>query len=92
MVAGMRAEIPYRSSGEGPWSQVSNSDLTRSKQQIALIHRLSVLGMALFCIAVLANNLVDPDLWGHEKYGRDLIIDRRLPETATHTYTAFTHR
>ena len=31
---------------------------------------------------------VDPDLWGHVKYGQEVIADGCLPETATHTYTA----
>jgi hypothetical protein len=33
-------------------------------------------------------NVVDPDLWGHVKYGDDLLAGGRLPLTATHTFTA----
>ena len=30
----------------------------------------------------------DPDLWGHVRYGQDVLASGRLPATATYTYTA----
>ncbi|MCA9259894.1 MAG: hypothetical protein KDA61_11870 [Planctomycetales bacterium] len=47
--------------------------------------------LVLACAYPFALNLVDPDLWGHVKYGRDWIADGQLPHTATHTYTAPDH-
>jgi hypothetical protein len=40
---------------------------------------------------MLAFNLVDPDLWGHIRYGQDWIAAGELPRTATHTFTAIGH-
>jgi len=34
---------------------------------------------------------VDPDLWGHVRYGQDALAASALPATATHTYTAVGH-
>jgi hypothetical protein len=42
----------------------------------------------LSCALALTLNLVDPDLWGHVRYGQDWIASGKLPRTATHTYTA----
>ena len=50
-----------------------------------------VLALALGCASPLALNLVDPDLWGHVRYGEDWLSDGQLPSTATHTFTAVDH-
>ena len=47
--------------------------------------------LGLACASTLAMNLVDPDLWGHVRYGQDWLADGQLPETATHTFTAPDH-
>ena len=47
--------------------------------------------MVLSCAVALSLNLVDPDLWGHVKYGQDWLADGQLPRTATHTFTASEH-
>ncbi|MCC6494536.1 MAG: hypothetical protein IT424_16115 [Pirellulales bacterium] len=44
--------------------------------------------VALACAIPLSLNLVDPDLWGHVRYGQDWIAAGQMPRTATHTYTA----
>lgn len=44
----------------------------------------------LAAAVAVSPNAVDPDLWGHVRYGRDLLRDG-LPETATYTYTAVGH-
>jgi hypothetical protein len=36
-------------------------------------------------------NSADPDLWGHVRYGQDVLAAGHLPRTATHTYTAPDH-
>src|SRR6266404_3697483 len=44
------------------------------------------------CLMVLSiSHGVDPDLWGHVRYGQDALAARALPATATHTYTAVGH-
>src|SRR2546425_9606597 len=50
---------------------------------------------ALLVAPLLAGGLVfatidraDPDLWGHVRYGQDVLASGRLPATATYTYTA----
>lgn len=47
--------------------------------------------LVLSCATPVALNLVDPDLWGHVKYGQDWLADGKLHRTATHTYTAVGH-
>jgi hypothetical protein len=50
--------------------------------------RLLVVG----CLLVLSmSHQVDPDLWGHVRYGQDVLAAHALPSTATHTYTADGH-
>jgi hypothetical protein len=58
-------------------------------------YRLLVIGvvalLALACAYPFSLNLVDPDLWGHVRYGQDWLEAGELPRTATHTYTAIGH-
>ncbi|MDC0934920.1 hypothetical protein OAS39_01445 [Pirellulales bacterium] len=55
-------------------------------------YRLMKIGVvaliALTCAVPVALNLVDPDLWGHVRYGQDWLTDGHFHRTATHTYTA----
>jgi hypothetical protein len=44
--------------------------------------------LALGCAIPFSLNLVDPDLWGHVRYGQDWIAAGAMPRTATHTFTA----
>jgi hypothetical protein len=44
--------------------------------------------LALACAFPFTLNLVDPDLWGHVRYGQDWLAAGEMPRTATHTYTA----
>ena len=48
----------------------------------------TILALALGCAIPLALNLVDPDLWGHVRYGQDWLAEGSLPRTASHTFTA----
>jgi hypothetical protein len=57
-------------------------------REVRLIEGLATVALALACAWPLAFNLVDPDLWGHVRYGQDWIAAGELPRTATHTYTA----
>lgn len=50
-----------------------------------------LLALVLASATPLALNLVDPDLWGHVRYGQDWLAEGQLPRTATHTFTAVGH-
>ncbi len=56
------------------------------------LKRLVLVALAVSCAVSLSMNLADPDLWGHVRYGEDLLAEGSLPETATHTFTARDHR
>jgi hypothetical protein len=59
--------------------------------RVSVIGVLTIAACALGCAWMLAFNLVDPDLWGHIRYGQDWIAAGELPRTATHTFTAIGH-
>jgi hypothetical protein len=44
--------------------------------------------IVLSCAVALSLNLVDPDLWGHIRYGQDWLAEGQLPRSASHTFTA----
>lgn len=44
---------------------------------------------SLFC---LANNIADPDLWGHVQFGRDVIETGTIQPTTTYSFTANGYR
>jgi hypothetical protein len=50
-----------------------------------LVRLLLLLVGALFLSIV---SRADPDLWGHVRYGQDVLAEGRLPATATYTFTA----
>jgi len=41
---------------------------------------------AVFC---LTNNVADPDLWGHIRFGSDIIEKGEIPRTDSYSYTAY---
>ncbi|MCG8449529.1 MAG: hypothetical protein MI725_08120 [Pirellulales bacterium] len=65
--------------------------LTRALGEYRWLQGATVVAIALSCATPLALNLVDPDLWGHVRYGQDWLAAGELPRTATHTYTATNH-
>ncbi len=69
-----------------PSEETSATDMTR--REMWLMERVAVLALTLACAWPLAFNLVDPDLWGHVRYGQDWLAGGELPRTATHTFTA----
>ena len=66
----------------------SHADLLRAKKEYRWLKWATVIAMALGCATPLALNLVDPDLWGHVRYGQDWLEEGELPLTASHTFTA----
>lgn len=60
-------------------------------REMQLLHGATLVVLALVCAWPLSFNLVDPDLWGHVRYGQDWIAEGMLSRTATHTYTAIGH-
>lgn len=65
---------------------VADHDLAR--REYRTLKWVTVSAMALTCATYLSLNLVDPDLWGHVRYGQDWLAEGSLPRTASHTYTA----
>lgn len=39
-------------------------------------------------LAAVGPNNADPDIWGHVRYGQEVLATGQLPRTATHTFTA----
>jgi hypothetical protein len=58
------------------------------RRELRLLRWCAVLALVLACAWPLSFNLVDPDLWGHVRYGQDWLTAGELPRTATHTFTA----
>src|SRR5207245_937605 len=54
----------------------------------ALLVALLLAGVLVFATIDRA----DPDLWGHVRYGQDVLASGHLPATATYTYTATSQR
>jgi hypothetical protein len=64
------------------------SFVEEARRQYRLL-KIGVLALlALACAHSFSLNLVDPDLWGHVRYGQEWIAEGTLPRTATHTFTA----
>ena len=47
--------------------------------------------LAASALILSAGNVADPDLWGHVRFGQDLLAARGVPATCTHTFTASDH-
>src|SRR5688572_3382912 len=76
-----------------PMSDIANNlppallaEAARKHYRLLKIGVLSLLALA--CAFPFTLNLVDPDLWGHIRYGQDWLAAGEMPRTATHTYTA----
>jgi hypothetical protein len=54
------------------------------RDMVALLLLASVLTLSM-------GDSADPDLWGHVRYGQDVLATGTLPATATHTFTAAGH-
>jgi hypothetical protein len=72
------------------------AEKTRARSDVRVIRSsvirvLAIATLALGCAWMLSLNLVDPDLWGHIRYGQDWLAAGELPRTATHTFTAVDH-
>ncbi len=63
-------------------------DEASSLKQYTFFRRCAIATLILSCGVALTLNLADPDLWGHVKYGQELLGSGKLPVTSTHTYTA----
>lgn len=80
-----------------PQSSSSQSDRTLKNQCPAgriltsASHWLLFAALLASCFAV-SIDLVDPDLWGHVQYGRDVLSSGQIAPTATYTFTAEGYR
>lgn len=59
-----------------------------ARREYLTLKRATIVALALACAIPLSLNLVDPDLWGHVRYGQDWFAEGELPRTASHTFTA----
>lgn len=59
-----------------------------ARRQYRWLKSATIVALALGCAIPLSLNLVDPDLWGHVRYGQDWLAEGELPRTASHTFTA----
>lgn len=65
-----------------------SSFVDEARRQYQLLKIGVVALLALACAFPFSFNLVDPDLWGHVRYGQDWLAEGAMPRTATHTFTA----
>lgn len=69
----------------GDYAEAARSDYR-------LLRRLMIVSLVLGSAGCFAFNMVDPDLWGHVRYGQEWIDSGKLHRTATHTFTAEGYR
>jgi hypothetical protein len=66
--------------------------LDAAKGGSARTQNRAVLAVAFLLSGVmLTRNEADADLWGHVRYGQDVLLHGRIPATATYTFTAQGH-
>jgi hypothetical protein len=46
------------------------------------------MALAVVLLAVVSHTRADPDLWGHVRFGGDIVSDGRLPVTDSYSFTA----
>lgn len=63
-----------------------------ARAEYRLLRRLMIASLMLGCAGCFAFNMVDPDLWGHVRYGQEWIEAGQMHRTATHTFTAEGYR
>ena len=76
---------PIQPTVAAPHSDVS---VENARRETRLLKWGILLALVLAAAWPLTLNLVDPDLWGHIRYGQDWLALGELPRTATHTFTA----
>ncbi len=63
-----------------------------ARRDYGLLRGLMIFSLVLGSAGCFAFNLVDPDLWGHVRYGQEWLATGQLHRTATHTFTAEGYR
>lgn len=67
--------------------KATSSDRTALDQQA--LKRLVLWGLILACVTVVTGNrAAEPDLWGHVRFGQDILELGQLSPTASHSFTA----
>lgn len=59
------------------------------EKKTAFLNASIMISIISLCLFFFSDNKVDPDLWGHLKFGEDIVLSRAIPETDTYSYTAF---
>ncbi len=67
-------------------------DIEAARHDYRFLRSLAIASLVVASAGAFTLNLVDPDLWGHVAYGRELLAEGELPRTATHTFTAEGYR
>src|SRR5262245_20172144 len=68
---------------------LADTDLSLlARRRDPLRREIAVLLLLATVFALSMCDGADPDLWGHVRYGQDVLASGRLPETATYTFTA----
>ena len=71
---------------------VSNATMSESatpKKDLARWYRAAIVGAILLaCGVALSPNMVDTDIWGHVRFGQDLLEGKGLPATTEYSFTA----
>lgn len=70
---------------------LGEQELAATRREYRLLRRLVVVALWAASALALSLNVADPDLWGHVRYGQDVLRDGHLHRTATYTYTAANH-
>jgi len=70
---------------------LGDGELAAARREYRLLKWLLIGALWTSAAVALSLNLADPDLWGHVKYGQDVLADGHLHATATYTYTAPEH-
>lgn len=93
------SEVAIENTSESPeppaprqQTTLSEDQLSRAKKDYRFLRFFAIATLVLGTGASFTLNLVDPDLWGHVRYGQELLEDGTLPTTATHTFTAEGYR
>ncbi len=68
------------------------ADSTHDSPAGKWLRRGFLLAIILGCAVAMSPNRADPDLWGHVRYGEDVLRDGAIAETTTYSFTANGYR
>ena len=75
----LSAKIAHTAARSDPLAEAMNAERARLLLRAALV---------TVVLAVLAHTQADPDLWGHIRFGRDIIESRAIPSLDPYSFTS----